>query len=363
MKWPSNVTVAAASAASSRLRHWLLHGPAQMRDGVHAGGVAGSFDGFGRPSYIYAEITGYYLLWLKGLGKSEPSRAIAESTERAISWVRRTLCAEAVPATRIMLHGESADWRNQAAFFFDLAMVWRGVTAHASKHVVADLADNLTEKLAQFVRNERIEAVLPYAEDAQLPARWSTRCGPFLLKATASIHTASHLPSKSGPLRAACVRHLNQCLEAANHIALDMLHPALYFAEGLVCYGAAGQNAARKILSSCLKFLRHDGALPECTAGLDDISSIKYRNDVTAQALRLGLLLRQLDGDTCEDLAIERMAQCLITKVDRNGRIGFDADNGASVANTWTAMFAEQALRWYAEHSASAEAIHPGLLV
>ena len=363
MKLPSDATIVAAKASSSRLRHWLLHGPAQIRHGAHAGGVVGSFDELGYASYIYAEITGYYLLWLKGLGKSASPKAIAESSERSISWVRREFLAEAVPATRTPLHSPNSDWRNQAVFFFDIAMVLRGVIAHAKHHSVTDMTANLAEKLARFVRNENIEAAQPCVKDALLPSRWSTKSGPFLLKATAAIDLTSDLPPQPGSLRSACIRHLDQCLQAANHMALDMLHPTLYFAEGLVRYGAVGERAARRILSGCLRFLRHDGALPESTSAGDAPGVTKYRNDVAAQALRLGLLLRQLDGNTDEDLSLELLAQFLIDKVDGYGRIGFDADNGSTTANTWTAMFTEQALRWYAERDADPQVISPWLLV
>lgn len=363
MKSQSDAVVEAARASSSRLRHWLLHGPAQIQRGPHAGGVVGSFDEFGRASYIYPEITGYYLLWLKGLRQSEPSNEIAASAERCINWVRREYSAEAIPATRISLLDASTDWRNQAVFFFDLAMVTRGIIAHALQHPVTDLTRNLLVKLAQFVRNETIEAAQPCEKDASLPSRWSTKPGPFLLKATAAIDLASDLHAQPDPLRSACVRHLDHCLQAINHMTLDALHPALYFAEGLARYGSAGQRAARKVLSGCLRFLAHDGALPERIPVGDAVGAVRYRNDVTAQALRLGVLLRKLDGNADEDLSLELLAQFLIGKVDGYGQIGFDARSQSTSTNTWTAMFTEQALRWYAEQGTDPEVISPGLLV
>jgi len=352
---PSDATFAAAEVASSRLRHWLLQGPAQLRHGAHAGGVAGSFDEQGQASYVYAEITGYYLLWLQGLGRYAAPTTVAEAAARGIAWVRREFHADAIPATRIHLTGAHADWRNEAVFFFDLAMVLRGLAAHAARHPVADLIANLNGKLAKFVRDDRLDAVRPCIDDATPPPRWSTQPGPFLLKATTAIEPARG----DEALRAACARQLQRGLQVAEHMALDLLHPTLYFAEGLARCGRAGHKAARRILAGCLAHMRHDGALPEhATAGHS-----KHRNDVAAQALRLGLLLRQLDGHTDEDASLEHLAQGLIARVDAAGQIGLDADHGAATANTWTAMFAEQALRWYAERDGDAGMIRPELLV
>jgi len=351
---PSDATLAAAEVASSRLRHWLLQGPAQLRNGMHAGGVAGSFEQ-GQPSYVYAEITGYYLLWLRGLGRYAAPATVAEAAARGIAWVRREFHADAIPATRIHLAGAHADWRNEAVFFFDLAMVLRGLAAHAAQHPVADLIANLAGKLAKFVRDDTLDAVRPCADGAALPSRWSTQPGPFLLKATTAIES-THADQA---LSAACARQLRHSLQTAQPTAPDLLHPTLYFAEGLARCGRAGHIAARRILAGCLAHMRHDGALPEhATAGHS-----KHRNDVAAQALRLGLLLRQLDGHTDGDASLERLAQGLIARVDAWGQIGLDADHGSATANTWTAMFAEQALRWYAGRDGDAGMIRPELLV
>ncbi|HEY6824869.1 MAG TPA: hypothetical protein VI195_10545, partial [Steroidobacteraceae bacterium] len=51
-------------AIASRVARWLLHGPAQVASGPHAGGVAGTLDADLTPRYAYPEDTGYYLQWL-----------------------------------------------------------------------------------------------------------------------------------------------------------------------------------------------------------------------------------------------------------------------------------------------------------
>jgi hypothetical protein len=47
-----------------RVGRWLLGGPAQVREGLHAGAVAGCLQRHGAAAYVYPEITGYYLHWL-----------------------------------------------------------------------------------------------------------------------------------------------------------------------------------------------------------------------------------------------------------------------------------------------------------
>ena len=55
--------IAVRAAARTRLAAWLLHGPAQLRIGPHAGAVAGVVQA-GAVVYAYPEITGYFLQWL-----------------------------------------------------------------------------------------------------------------------------------------------------------------------------------------------------------------------------------------------------------------------------------------------------------
>ncbi len=95
-------TAGAARAAAVRLRHWLLHGPAQLSDGRHCGGVAGGISA-GAPVYVYAEITGYFLHWLADLTHVESREIVSERARRAIDWTTRQFAAGRVPPTRAYL--------------------------------------------------------------------------------------------------------------------------------------------------------------------------------------------------------------------------------------------------------------------
>lgn len=337
-----------------------------MQHGVHAGGVVGSFDEKKHPNYVYAEISGYYLLWLAGLGDSVPAHVIADRATRCIDWIRREFSGPTAPATRIPLFDAPPDWRNLAAFFFDHAMVLRGVLAIRARNIVKvadDLLADLMSKLSLFARDGIVEAVLPHMETTTLPARWSTMPGPFLLKATAAIDLATDLAFRPQPLVVACSAHLERCRRVQISTMTDMLHPALYFAEGLLRYGTLERKTASQIVSKCLVLQRMDGAIPEkFPSGFHESETI-YRNDVAAQTLRLGLLLRRKEEGNPDDIRLGKLAKFLSTRVDSLGRISFDSDAHLHGANTWTAMFAEQALRWYAEPGSNHDAMRAELLV
>ncbi|MGO4501876.1 MULTISPECIES: hypothetical protein [unclassified Dyella] len=359
-------TQEAARSASSRLRSWLLHGPAQTQDGAHAGGVAGSVDERKGASYIYAEISGYYLLWLAGLGDSAPIPLVADRATRCLDWIQREFSGAANPATRIPLHDAPADWRNQAEFFFDQAMVLRGALAIRARNIALvsdELLANLMSKLSLFTHDGCVEAVRPHTGATSVPVRWSTTSGPFLLKATAAVDLATDLDFRPQSLLAACRAHLERCGHTGFSAMSDMLHPSLYFAEGLLRYGAREREAASQIVSKCLLLQRMDGAMPETFPSDIGEGENTHRNDVAAQALRLGLLLGHKQEDPAREVRLEKLARLLSTRVDALGRIAFDSDAQTHEANTWTAMFAEQALRWYSEPDSNHHVMCAELLV
>jgi len=229
-------TTAAARAAAARLRYWLLQGPAQLSDGRHCGGVAGRISA-GTPVYVYAEITGYFLHWLADLAQVESREIVSERARRAIDWATRQFAAGRVPATRAYLIPAEPDWRNDAVFFFDLAMLLRGLTAIAEAGIEAPpprLVDPLVAQLAQFVENDTLRAARPLHADAVLPQRWSTLGGPFLVKASSRVALADGLCELPPSLLHASALESARWSPVAARIPLDMLHPTLYFAEGLL---------------------------------------------------------------------------------------------------------------------------------
>lgn len=340
-------TPATAGRAARGLRHWLLHGPAQLRSGDQAGGVAGTIAAEGEPLYVYPEITGYYLSWLADIARGEDVPACRERARRALAWAERSFAHPGrTPATRVHF-AAAADWRNDAMFFFDLAMLLRGVDAAAEAGIagaVDTLRRALHQQLRQFVDDGALLAAIQLRGVRPLPARWSTRGGPFLVKAASRVALSGRRAPLPEDLGAACARECERWAAPAADIELGMLHPTLYFAEGLLLSHPDRADAIAQLLRRCLALTRADGSLPE-TAG--DAAG-KTRNDILAQALRVGLLLRELGAaDAPAPDELERLAATLIARVDPRGFLPFNADT-ASQANVWGTLFAEQALRWYA---------------
>src|SRR4051794_1556748 len=126
----------AAEAAAARLRGWLLSAQVQQREGEHAGGVAGALDERGRARYVYPEITGYYLHWLAEVRDAAGLDEVRVAAARATDWAKRQLDRNALQ-TRSYLVDAPPDWRNDATFFFDLAMLLRGLCAAAEARLIA----------------------------------------------------------------------------------------------------------------------------------------------------------------------------------------------------------------------------------
>src|SRR5688572_4342454 len=106
----------------------------------------------GQVLYVYGEITGYYLHWLSSLPES--TAEVRKAAELGVAWLAKYLQGEGGPRTRIYLRDEVEDWRNEALFFFDLAMIAGGVSRLAKRGLVAippSLVNDLQSWLQLFV--------------------------------------------------------------------------------------------------------------------------------------------------------------------------------------------------------------------
>lgn len=343
---PAHAEIARSTAAG--LRSWLLHGPAQLRDGDQTGGVAGTIAANGKPLYVYAEITGYYLSWLADVAGGDDDPLVRERAQRALDWAARGFAAPGcAPQTRIYLAPAEPDWRNDAIFFFDLAMLLRGVDATAEAGIassVGALRRALHEQLLQFVDKDSLLPVVRIRGTQALPKRWSTVGGPFLVKAASRVAWSERHAALSAELSLACANESARWAAQTSDIDLGMLHPTLYFAEGMLMARPDLAAAVAQLWRRCLALKLADGSLPE-TAGE---TNSKVRNDILAQALRVGLLLRELGAAQApEQDELDRLAAVLMARIDARGFLPFNTDTAAQ-ANVWGTMFAEQALRWYA---------------
>jgi hypothetical protein len=335
----------------ARIAAWLLDGPAQLRDGAHVGAVAGCVQQSGAPVYVHPDSTGYYLQWLAWrASQGDPLAKLRPRACAAQAWLARW-SAEPRPPTRVYLQ-ETPDWRNDATFTFDVAMVLRGIASATRAGLLegdAALVARLDAQLLATVGEDGLfDPYRPHPDSPPLPPGWSTRRGAFLAKAAAGVLAAAEVCEVSPPVRLAAAVTLEESLEAASRAPHAQLHPRLYALEGALAKSdksGSGTNSPNSYLTPILA--GQVAAVIDCIAhaGGSDHTSGAHRLDVRAQALRIGCALRGLDvEDAPTRAALVTLADSLVAAVTPAGALPFVP--GDRTPNVWTAMFAEQALGW-----------------
>ena len=332
-----------ATAAAGQLSEFLLHGPAQQQGTNHTGAVAGTVS-HGSVFYVYGEITGYYLHWLASLAGSDAE--ISSRAQAASSWLDSYLSGEAMPATRIYFDTTVDDWRNNALFAFDLAMIAGGLARVEAKGLMktpVTLTKNLLGWLQRFVEGEELKVCIVRDKKVVVPARWSTQGGSFTAKTASRILLLSRQTTVDAALLNACEKILSSYAVTAAENGLDMLHPTLYAIEGCLLAPGADYEKLARWFDQIVALQAPDGSLPE-SLQTPDIR----RTDIIAQALRVAIFLQRLTGQPSRYQEVNlKFAIALCARIRKDGSIGFTAGN-AGEANIWCAMFAEQALRLYA---------------
>jgi len=334
---------------------WLLAGPAQLRTGPQAGGVAGSLGPDGRAAYVYPEITGYYLQWLAWRARHwGTTPEIQQSAAAAQHWLATWLRLSDPPYTRLAVHDAAPDWRNDAVFCFDVAMVLRGLGAAVAQKLLEPDREVVTGVVAQLQRLTATDglfvACVPNHRHTELPQRWSTRRGSFLAKAAAGVIVAARtlegIPDSLVDVAQATFDASLRWFDDAPH---DDLHPMLYACEGMLSLPEHPRFASMlPLMGDAVDRMLHlsgnDGALPEAysrsgaTVGL-------ARVDVLAQALRVGTLLGVHRPQVTPDrLALTRLRHALERHMLPEGAFRFALHDEASPLNVWATMFSDQAL-------------------
>jgi hypothetical protein len=336
---------------AARVARWLLASPAQQVGTAYAGAVAGWIGADGQTDYVYPEITGYYLQWLAWMTQTHGRQpAYVARAEAALQWLTRWLTADQIPATRIYVDGPRQDWRNDALFAFDVAMVLRGVGAAVSARLLvapAFVIEWTCSWLSKLIGVDgQLEACLKHRNERSFPDRWSTRRGPFLAKAAAGIIDAAlALPEVPTRLRIAAQRTFDVSIDALLHTSHAETHPFLYAVEGFLALpedAAFGERlpkvAAR--FDALLHQARQIGCVPET---LNRAGTLRL--DIVAQTVRAGLLLNALqEPRTSSRRELDNLAYTLAQNVCADGAVPFTPDAHAAQFTVWTAMFAEQAL-------------------
>lgn len=328
-----------ALEAAQRLRDWLLHA-VQLAGGPQRGGVAGSIDADGRARYVYGEITGYYLTWLASPHLANaPGRAALAAA--AADWAERNYLAATLPPTRIYLDVAEDDWRNRLQFCFDLAMLAGGLAkAHRAQLIGAhsELMRRLVDALAGYAD---VEGLRPFDGDADgIQRRWSTRSGPFLVKAAHRIARSADVVGLPPALASAVERHLRRWPPLPADALVEPAHPTLYHLEGWLGLGRGAELECASTWAAIAATADDAGSLPESIA-----SPTVRRSDIVAQALRIGVELAQAGLiDAYGASLLDRMASQLVGRVAADGSIAFVEGATPRLCSVWCAMFAEQAL-------------------
>ncbi len=352
---PATTVTGSGRPAEARLpAAWLLDGPAQLAAGAHAGAVAGRVDLAGCVAYVYPEIAGYYLQWLAWRARTGVDAArLAAKAAGVQRWLRHWLADHEPPRTRIHFDGEP-DWRNDAVFCFDLAMIVRGLASATESRLIGHddrLVAEVGRQLAALVAADgQFDACAPVA-GAAVPPRWSTRRGPFLAKAAAGVLAAARAFPGVMPGR---VEHAARATFDASFEALlerphPEAHPLLYAFEGVLSAPSHPRLAAERprlarLFGRLLAGADAEGRLPETpAAGAGERGPARV--DVAAQALRVGCLLAAHGGEAAIDrAALDRLRRLLQAEVRPDGAVPFAIGAPATYWNTWAAMFADQAL-------------------
>jgi len=339
-------------AARDALERWLIEGPARIATGPHAGAMAGESVG-GRARYAYPEITGYYLQWLAHRAhRHGHTEILALRARDAQRWLKAWISESPLPA-RVHIDAAVCDWRNDATFAFDLAMVLRGVASAADAGlVVADafLVGEACEHLRTLIAVDgQFDAARPHAAAALLPTRWSTRRGAFLTKAAAGVLAAARsLAQVPRAVQAAAEATWDASLDALLCHPHAALHPYLYAIEGLLSlpahprFDAACEPVARELQTRLAA--RRCGTLPESLE-----SPGRPRLDIVAHALRAVLLLTA-HGVASAPVAraVPALIEAVCANLEDDGGLRFAPDDPPTLRNAWTCMFAEQALDYAA---------------
>ncbi len=267
----------------------------------------------------------------------------------AVDFLTRQWSGTAPPPTRM---GAGIDWRNNAVFSFDLAMMVRGLAAAVRTVGTARCAEAVSHLMPWLDRLvDRNGMLMSHLElgTGDVPARWSTRPGPYQAKTAAAILSAPE-DWLSGMVLASARRTLEYWSGRA--VEHRELHARFYGLEGTLRAGTEIDPAA------VLGTAGANGEFPE-EIGPEEIGREEIgaghnlsRVDVHAQALRLLCLL----PGTPEHI-LDTVAANLLRYICDDGSVRFRI--GEPNANVWCALFAHQALDWLCHRRGEASAAAP----
>jgi hypothetical protein len=278
------------------------------------------------------------LTWFAGLAAPTAAERLAGS--RAARWLLDRLRGGNLAARD--------GWDGGAVYLFDLGMIASGLLSFGrrtkvQRHVDAGL------RLVRFLGDEiaaadRIAAVSRRGP-ASRRAGWSTDGVAHLAKLAQAFLLGEEAGIGAGTAHAARLVEVAGALQRSDgriptepHEPTAMLHPHLYAAEGLWIWGSAQGDAdalarARQASDWVWTHQLEDGGLPRAVLPADGVE----QTDVTAQAVRLALALGVRTPEVERGIA-------RLTELAGPTGVVYQPGAATSHANTWSTLFAAQAL-------------------
>jgi len=328
------------------LDSWLEREAVVARAGLQKGAVAGAVSADGKPLYWYSEIAGYYLSYLasRAANSLENQVCLKQLSVLVASYQEKIWSTSVAPLTRAYTPSHTFDWRNQGLFLFDIAMLLRGLAdTHELRGSNSWDGHSVVAHLEHFFTDTH--KLLPVhwhcSEPRDVPARWSTQSGPYQLKIVAALlifarrFELTELEEKVLKAGKLLSQEFNE-----NNFAAHNAHSICYALEGALLL----KNELPLDLHIGKKWIENlaEAAFSKST----NVQLETNRSDVAAQLLRLCC---------CEPYANLPLAE----KLELLLKSGIDSDGGVTVQtistagnphkNTWTTLFARQALDLYAQ--------------
>lgn len=302
-------------------------------------------DRSGRRSFDYPEITGYALTYLAG--RESLSEGELATGARAAEWLTARVQAGNLAARD--------GWDSDAVYLFDLGMIASGLLSFGRRSGVdrfvragLDLVRFLDGELGSGGALSSVAAAGPPSERRT----WSTRGAAHLAKLVQALLLAEERPV--GLLeRVKILQREDGRFVTDSDTTTTMLHPHLYAAEGLWIWGSASGDSdslerARAAVEWTWTHQLEQGGLPASVADGDPGGRDDEQCDVTAQAVRLALVLGLRAPPV--DRAVERLLELASGDDQARGIVYRPAAPDRHV-NTWATLFAAQALTLAASDS------------
>lgn len=336
------------AAVLSGLRAWLCSDRARSP----AGAVYAWRDDAGAASFEYPEVTGYALTHAAGL--PDPSDRELAAGHRAAGWLAARLGSGDLSARD--------SWDGEAIYTFDLAMIATGLMAFGTRCADPDWTSRGV-RMARAIRDEiagtgSLRPLPSLPGNVSVRSTWSTEGCAHLLKAVQCLLWAGHLGDDgfveaAGTLVAAMAGLQRDDGRFVTHPAdrETMLHPHLYAVEGLWMFAAAtgdqaAEHRARAATEWVWRHQRPGGGFPRWVAPSTGGEGPEQA-DLTAQALRAGILLGVAEQRHAATAAW--LAGSAVHNADGTVAVPYQPGSGTLHQNSWTTLFAAQALTAYLE--------------